>query len=119
VERFPPALAQGAIAIEMRRSDDRMIEVLDKVNHADTETAVSAERGFLAALDGSCRTPIAGIASVEGDVVALRGLVASPDGARIEETAGRGDAAEAAEVGFEIGRELRARIGDGFFVDWS
>ncbi|MEM8665842.1 MAG: hydroxymethylbilane synthase, partial [Pseudomonadota bacterium] len=76
-ERFPPALSQGAIAIEMRRDDDRMIEMLDKLNHAETEIAVAAERGFLAALDGSCRTPIAGHATVRGGEVHLSGLIAS------------------------------------------
>ncbi|MEM9221619.1 MAG: hydroxymethylbilane synthase [Pseudomonadota bacterium] len=118
VERFPPALAQGAIAVEMRRDDDRMIELLDKINHGETETAVAAERGFLAALDGSCRTPIAGLATVSGEEVSLSGLVASTDGAQVEETATVGPAADAAELGFEAGRALRERLGPSFFPNW-
>ena len=119
LDRFPPALSQGAVAVEMRRDDDRMIDALARLNHAETETAVSTERGFLAALDGSCRTPIAGLATVEGDSVVFSGLIASPDGKRVEETSTRGDAALAAEIGFEAGRALRARVGDGFFASWG
>ncbi|MEM8551337.1 MAG: hydroxymethylbilane synthase [Pseudomonadota bacterium] len=116
---FPPALAQGAIAIEIRRSDDRMIEAMKALNHADTETAVAAERGFLAALDGSCRTPIAGLATVADGTLTFSGLVATRDGARIEDIDTAGPAADAAEIGYEAGKSLRARIGDNFFSGWS
>ncbi|WP_420394707.1 hydroxymethylbilane synthase [Acuticoccus sp.] len=112
---FPPACAQGAIAVEIRRDDDRLIEACAAIGHTETEHAVAVERGFLAALDGSCRTPIAGLATVEGDQVAFAGLVASPDGVRIEDVAARGSVTEAAETGYEAGRRLRARIGPSFF----
>ncbi|MEO1102962.1 MAG: hydroxymethylbilane synthase [Pseudomonadota bacterium] len=118
IERFPPALSQGAIAIEMRRDDDRMIDMLDKLNHEETEMAVAAERGFLAALDGSCRTPIAGHATIKGGEVHISGLVASTDGSRIEEHSGSGPKEDAAAVGFATGKALRTRIGPAFFVDW-
>ncbi len=118
VEIFPPALAQGAIAIEMRRDDDRMIELLHKLNHADTEVAVAAERGFLAALDGSCRTPIAGLGTVDGDRIALSAMVALPDGSRVEAIEGAAGRDDAAEMGFETGKKLRERIGEFFFDGW-
>ncbi|WMS41549.1 hydroxymethylbilane synthase [Acuticoccus sp. MNP-M23] len=118
IDIFPPALAQGAIAIEMRRDDDRMIEALDKLNHPDTEVAVSAERGFLAALDGSCRTPIAGLGTVDGDRIALSAMVALPDGSRVESIEGAASRADAAEMGFETGKMLRERIGEFFFDGW-
>lgn len=114
-EAFLPACAQGAIAVEIRRDDDRMIAACQAIDHPETERTVQAERGFLAALDGSCRTPIAGLAQIRGKSVELMGLVASPDGARIEEITGRGPVAEAAEVGYDAGRRLRSRIGESFF----
>ena len=118
VEIFPPALAQGAIAVEMRRDDDRMIEALEKLNDPDTEVAVSAERGFLAALDGSCRTPIAGLGTVTGAQVALSAMVALPDGSRVEAIDGASGRDDAAEMGFETGKRLRERIGEFFFDGW-
>lgn len=114
VDTFPPALSQGAIAVEIRRDDDRVIDALAALNDADTEVAVHAERGFLAALDGSCRTPIAGHATVADGTVSLTGLVALPDGSAVEETATSGPADEAAELGFEAGRALKARLSHAF-----
>ncbi|WP_108662253.1 hydroxymethylbilane synthase [Acuticoccus kandeliae] len=113
--RFPPACAQGAIVVEIRRDDDRMIEALAKVTDHDTEHAVAAERGFLAALDGSCRTPIAGHATIADGRVRFSGLVATPDGTRIEEISGEGPVAEAAELGYDLGKRLRTRVGPYFF----
>lgn len=114
--RFPPACGQGAIAVEIRRDDDRAVDALAPVNDLATEIALHAERGFLAALDGSCRTPIAALATVEHKSVSLMGLVASPDGERIEEITSRGAATEAAEMGYDAGRRLRARVGEDFFA---
>lgn len=113
-DRFLPALSQGAIAIEIRRDDDRMIERVAAVNDSATEIAVSAERGFLAALDGSCRTPIAGLATVADGRVALRGLVALPDGSEVEEAEAEGAADDAAALGYEAGRALKSRLGPHF-----
>ncbi|XWN34535.1 MAG: hydroxymethylbilane synthase [Devosia sp.] len=114
-DAFPPALAQGAIAVQIRRDDAAMADALVPLNHSATEVAVTAERGFLSALDGSCRTPIAGLATVDRGVVALKGLVAKPDGSRFEETATEGPADDAEAVGQEAGKALRSRIGEGFF----
>ena len=89
-DTFLPACAQGAIAVEIRRDDDRLIAACQTIDDAATERMVRAERGFLAALDGSCRTPIAGLATIEGEDIHITGLVASPDGERVEEITGRG-----------------------------
>lgn len=113
---FPPACAQGAIAIEIRAGDRRMIEALAGIDHAATGIAVRTERGFLAALDGSCRTPIAGLATVADGSVSLHGLVATPDGSAIEEISGSGAADDAEAVGHETGTLLRERIGAAFFA---
>ena len=115
VVRFPPACAQGAVAVEIREADTRMREMCAAIDDTETERAVTAERGFLAALDGSCRTPIAGYARISDGEITLDGLVATDAGERIEEVAGRGPVADAAEMGFDAGRRLRARIGEDFF----
>lgn len=63
-----PAVAQGAIGITIRKGDERMLELLAPLNHEETKTCVECERAFLQKLDGSCRTPIAGQARIEGEV---------------------------------------------------
>ena len=76
-----PAVAQGAIGIACRESDDKALELLNTLNHEDTRIAVACERAFLTALDGSCRTPIAGYAHMdEKSQLSFRGLIANGDG---------------------------------------
>ena len=75
-----PALCQGAIGIEIRVHDSRAAELVAAIDHWKTHVAVACERGFLAKLDGSCRTPIAGLARVEGQALQFRGDVLTPDG---------------------------------------
>ena len=115
VEEFLPAAGQGAIGIEARAGDSRIRELLARIDHADTSTAVVCERAFLAVLDGSCRTPIAGHATVSGDAVQFRGLIARPDGAAAHDISGTGHRKDAATIGADAGRELRHRAGPGFF----
>jgi len=114
-EEFLPAVGQGAIGIEAREGDARVRETLARIDHADTFTAVACERAFLAALDGSCKTPIAGHADVSGDAVEFRGLIARPDGKGAHDIAGHGYAKDAVTIGTEAGRELKHRAGPGFF----
>jgi hydroxymethylbilane synthase len=114
-EEFLPAAGQGAIGIEARAGDSRIRELLARIDHADTSTAVVCERAFLAVLDGSCRTPIAGHAMVSGDAVRFRGLIARPDGAAAHDISGTGHRKDAARIGVDAGRELRHRAGPGFF----
>ena len=83
-----------------------------------TGTALAAERSFLETLDGSCRTPIAGLATITGEALSLHGLIATPDGARVEEMVLDGTTADAVEIGREIGLRLKERGGPDFFVDW-
>ncbi len=114
IEAFPPALGQGAIAIESREADTRMNDLLAAINDAPTAAALACERAFLAVLDGSCRTPIAGHARVEGGVMTFRGLVLSPDGATAFEARRSGDPAEAAALGRSAGEEVAAAAGPEF-----
>ena len=115
IDEFLPAVAQGAIGIEARENDTRTREALARINHAETFTAVACERAFLAELDGSCKTPIGGHATLEGDTLHFRGLIARPDGAAAHDIAGSGHAKDAAAIGTDAGRELKARAGAGFF----
>ena len=112
---FLPAVAQGAIGIEARERDERVREILARVNHDDTFTAVACERAFLAELDGSCKTPIAGHAVIEGAAIQFRGLIARPDGASAHDISGTGARASAAAIGAEAGRELKRLAGPGYF----
>ena len=114
-DEFLPAVGQGAIGIEARESDKRVCEILARVDHADTSTAVACERAFLAALEGSCKTPIAGHATISGDAVHFRGLIARPDGSAAHDIAGTGRRKDAATIGTDSGRELKHRAGPGFF----
>ncbi|HWM47548.1 MAG TPA: hydroxymethylbilane synthase [Xanthobacteraceae bacterium] len=113
--QFLPAVGQGAIGIETRVDDGKTRRLVAAINDAPTLTAVTAERAFLAVLDGSCKTPIAGHAQVTGSGLAFRGLIARPDGSRAFEAIRQGDAADAAALGAEAGAELKARGGADFF----
>jgi len=111
-----PAVAQGAVAVTCRAGDTHVLERLASLDDAATATRVTAERAMLEALDGSCRTPIAGLAEIASDgTLRLRGLVARGDGGAIHRGAREGTAAAAREMGLDLGRELKARAGPGFF----
>jgi hydroxymethylbilane synthase len=119
VDEFLPAVGQGAIAIESRRDDDRINSFVKAIGDSETEVALSAERSFLALLDGSCRTPIGGHCRVDGERIHFRGLIISPDGRESYETTREGARAEAIALGTEAARELRAQAGEKFFTLFS
>jgi hydroxymethylbilane synthase len=114
-----PALCQGAIGIEIRKNDDDAATLVAAIDHWNTHVAIACERGFLATLDGSCRTPISGLARVEGKGLEFRGEVLTPDGRNVW-TASRGlaagdstDAGEKAEaIGRDAAREILETAGD-------
>jgi hydroxymethylbilane synthase len=112
---FLPAVGQGAIGIETRADDARTRELLAAVNHADTATALACERAFLAVLDGSCRTPIAGHAGITSGRIRFRGMVVKPDGSEAFEASREGDVRDAEELGRDAGAELKKRAGPDFF----
>lgn len=117
VDEFLPAVGQGAIAIETREGDSRTREFVAALDDSDTATALTAERAFLAILDGSCRTPIAGHATIVAGKLLFRGMVLKPDGSESFETMRSGDRNAAAELGADAGRELKNRAGPGFFSE--
>jgi hydroxymethylbilane synthase len=110
------ATGQGIIAIETRVDDAKTRGLLAAIDHAETATALVAERAFLTALDGSCRTPIAGYATLAGGRLQFRGLIAKPDGSAAFETTRDGLAGDAAALGTDAGRELKHRGGPDFFA---
>ncbi len=118
-ETFPPALGQGAICIESRSRDPRVSALVEPVDHPDTHSALDCERAFLAALDGSCRTPIAGLARVDGGRIAFSGMILTPDGRTVHRISREGPAGAAASIGRAAGEALRAEAGTGFFESWT
>jgi len=116
---FPPAPAQGAICIEARSDNDAMRKLLEPVNHPETFAAVSCERAFLEVLDGSCRTPIAGYALVDGDHIRFSGMILTPDGRTHHSIACDGNRSDAIDIGRKAGHAVRDRAGPGFFEGWS
>lgn len=115
-EEMLPAAAQGAIGVEVRRADSHARRYLTAIDDATTAVCVSAERALLAALDGSCRTPIAALAEITGESgLTLRAMIIRPDGSERLVTARRGAIEEAVSLGTDAGAELRARAGPGFF----
>jgi hydroxymethylbilane synthase len=115
VEMFPPAVGQGAIAIEAREGDARVRDLLAAIADAATGIALATERAFLAVLDGTCRTPIAGHAVAADGQVQFHGLILKPDGSAAFETSRSGAAAEAAALGADAGAELKRRAPADFF----
>jgi hydroxymethylbilane synthase len=115
-DAFIPAVGQGAIGIETRADDAKTRALVALIDDADTATAVAAERAFLAVLDGSCRTPIGGHATVGGGSVHFRGIIVKPDGSEAFEVWREGRSDAAIELGADAGRELRDRASADFFV---
>jgi hydroxymethylbilane synthase len=114
IAEFLPAVGQGAIAITTRTQDDEVLKILTPFLDLQTAAAVTAERSFLAVLDGSCRTPIAGHAMITDGVLRLRGMVLRPDGSQVRDICVEGAIKEAARLGGEAGREMMARLPVGF-----
>lgn len=115
VDEMLPAVAQGAIGVERRSADARVAEMLAAIHDGPTGLRLAAERAFLRVLDGSCETPIAGLAVLEGSDLHLRGEILRPDGSEAIAGAMRGAASDAARLGEALARDLLARAPAGFF----
>jgi hydroxymethylbilane synthase len=118
----PPAACQGALAITARAGDARMHEALAGFENAEARIEIEAERAFLAALDGSCRTPISALARVSGGEMSFIGETLTPDGTqrwRRESviSLGEGPIAAARALGAELGRQIRREAGDAIVLD--
>ncbi len=117
VEEMLPAVAQGAIGLEIRAADDRSRAYLDAISCAESGLRIAAERALLATLEGSCRTPIAGLAELSEDKqgLRLRGLVALPDGSVVHSAERQGPADDPLGLGESLGQELLDVAGQDFF----
>jgi hydroxymethylbilane synthase len=101
-----PAVTQGVIGIECRKSDARTRALLSVLEHPATRLTMEAERAFAARLGGSCQSPIAAFAELDGDGITLQGLVAEPDGSRLL----RDTLSGSTEVPEALGRQLAERM---------
>ena len=112
-----PAVGQGALAVECRASDEASRCLLEPLHDPISAACVSAERAMLAALDGSCRTPIAGLAEVDGNRLTVEGLLLKTDGRGEIRGQREGPIADAEALGAELGADLRHHAGPGFGLD--
>ncbi len=110
-----PAIAQGTISIERRADDDRAKTMLAAIHDTEAGHRMTAERAFLAALDGSCETPIGGLAVIEGNQIWLRGEILKPDGTQVFTGERRGQISDGAAMGKALAEELLAQAGPDFF----
>ena len=116
-EEMPPAPGQGALALTCRADNEQARALLAKISVLASEIAVAAERGFLEALDGSCRTPIGALARIDCGRLFFLGEVLSPDGAqhwRRQDSIALGGRSEAAALGRKLGAAIRAEAGEAF-----
>ena len=116
-EQSLPAIGQGAVGIECRENDDRIMSLLAPLDHADTHTRLAAERAMNHRLNGGCQVPIAGYSVLEGEQIYLRGLVGRPDGSEVVRDEIRGPASQAAELGTELAEKLLAQGAEAILKD--
>jgi hydroxymethylbilane synthase len=116
IDNFLPAPGQGAIAITARGGDTRALEALNAISDGETSVALTAERAFLAELEGSCRTPIAGLARVEAGRLRLTGEVLRPDGSERFDVAAESAPADAERLGREAGCDMAGRLPAGVLI---
>ncbi len=115
-EEMLPAVAQGAIGVTCRSDDAKTRALLQPLNDAISAAAVACERAYLARLDGSCKTPIAGLAEIADGILRFRGLILAPDGSEWYDVEVTGTAANFKNIGTDAGEELRARAGPDFIA---
>jgi hydroxymethylbilane synthase len=115
-EEMLPAVAQGAIGVVCRSDDAKTLSLLAPLNDATSAATVACERAFLARLDGSCKTPIAGLAEIADGVLHFRGLILKPDGSEWHDIEVTGAAEDYRNIGDDAGEELRARAGPDFIA---
>ena len=111
-----PAVGQGALALECRAAGEALRQFLDPLHDPRSVACVGAERAMLAALDGSCRTPIAGLAELDGDRLRVEGLLLKADCSSEVRGQREGSIADAEALGTDLGRALRDRAGPGFWL---
>lgn len=115
IDEMLPAVAQGAVGVEIVSENARVAKLVAALDNSVTRTCVVAERAFLRILDGSCRTPIAGLATLAGGAMTFRGMILTPDGRQMHETVRTGSAGQSVAMAEDAARELLGRAGPDFF----
>lgn len=110
-----PAVSQGAIGIEILENNAKLSELLRPLNHQQTFDCLAAERSFMKVFEGSCTTPIAANAEINGNKLHLKCLIAKPDGSIIHRTSRTGEVSDAEKLGHDAATELKKLAGDNFF----
>ncbi len=105
-EQMLPAIGQGALGVELRKSDTRLFDMLQALHDWTTAVAVAAERAFLLRLEGGCQVPIGAHATVKDQQVSLTGLIASLDGTTLLKETVAGPTSKAAELGTKLAESL-------------
>lgn len=119
IDEMLPAVAQGAIGLQIRENDTQMAELIAPLNHQSTFDCVMMERAFLGRLDGNCHTPIAGLARLTGDDISFQGMILSPDGAEAHETTRTGPREEALKLAIDAAEQLLDEAGADFLTSPS
>ena len=114
VDDMLPAVAQGAIGIERRADDTNVAEMLAALHHEETGLRIKCERAFMARLDGSCETPIGGLAEIQGDMIRLRGEILATDGSAAFSDEGTAPIADGEKLGRELAERLLVAAGPDF-----
>ena len=114
IDEMLPAVAQAAVGVQLRADDEETNILLAPLNDEETAICVACERSFLARLEGSCRTPIGGLATYNNGIIELRGQILSLDGSQSYEGSRGGPAQKAAQIGDALGSELLEAAGPGF-----
>lgn len=114
IDEFLPAVGQGAICIESRENDAATLQKLAPIHDPETQIRLDAERAFLGVLDGSCRTPIGGLATIADGTLRFKGIVLKPDGSAYHEAEEDGSVENAVSIGVSVGEALKERMGPGF-----
>lgn len=119
IDQMLPAVAQGAIGLQIRKDDQEMATLIAPLNDQPTFDCINMERAFLGRLDGNCHTPIAGLARIEGDEISFRGMILSPDGSESHETTRSGPVRNAEKLAIDAADELLAKVGADFLTPHS
>ena len=116
IDDMLPAVAQGAIGLEVRENDTATREAIAPLHHAESAIRVAAERAFLTVLDGSCRTPIAAHARLSDGTLSFMGEILKPDGSVVHATNRSGTSVDAEDLGRDAGEQVKAEAGPGFLL---
>ena len=114
IEQMMPAIAQGVIALQCRKNDEKTLKILKEINHKETYCCIQAERALLEAIGGDCDTAIGGLSNLTNDKIFLKSELFSNDGKKKFEFQSSGHFSEAKEIGYKVGKELLKKAGSDF-----